>query len=35
MNENAFHLSAKNNLDKYIRLCFSGQSEEEIKQGLL
>jgi GntR family transcriptional regulator/MocR family aminotransferase len=33
--ENAFHLNNKNNEDKYIRLGFSGQSEEKTAQGLL
>lgn len=33
--ENAFHLSARNNLNKYLRLGFSGQSEEKIEQGLI
>lgn len=33
--ENSFHLSEKNNQDKYLRLGFSGQSEENLKKGLL
>lgn len=33
--ENAFHLNEENCQDKFIRLGFSGQSEENIKQGLL
>ncbi len=33
--ENAFHLTPKNNENKFIRLGFAGQSEEKIKQGLL
>jgi len=33
--ENAFHLNAQNNKNKFIRLGFAGQSEEKIKQGLL
>ena len=33
--ENAFHLIEPNNQNKYIRLGFSGQNEEDIKQGLL
>jgi len=33
--ENAFHLDNKNNQDRYIRLGFAGQNEENIQQGLL
>jgi len=33
--ENAFHLNAKNDENRYLRLGFAGQSEEKIKQGLL
>ena len=33
--ENAFHLVAEQDHNKYLRLGFSGQSEEKIKQGLL
>lgn len=33
--ENAFHLNEEDDKDKHIRIGFSGQSEEEIKQGLL
>jgi GntR family transcriptional regulator/MocR family aminotransferase len=33
--ENSFHLSNKNDDDQYIRLGFSGQSEENIKLGLM
>ena len=33
--ENAFHLDAANNQDKFLRLGFAGQNEENIKQGLL
>jgi GntR family transcriptional regulator/MocR family aminotransferase len=32
--ENSFHLINENNEDRYIRLGFSGQSEDKIKQGL-
>ena len=33
--ENAFHLDTANNQDKFLRLGFAGQNEENIKQGLL
>jgi GntR family transcriptional regulator/MocR family aminotransferase len=33
--ENAFHLTQKNDENKFIRLGFAGQSEDKIKQGLL
>lgn len=33
--ENAFHLNVQNDENKFIRLGFAGQSEEQIKQGLL
>ncbi|MEW6990973.1 PLP-dependent aminotransferase family protein [Colwelliaceae bacterium 6441] len=33
--ENSFHLEKDNNKDKFIRLGFSGQDEENIRQGLL
>lgn len=33
--ENSFHLEQKDTLNKYIRLGFSGQSEDDIQQGLL
>lgn len=33
--EDAFHLDEQNNEDKYIRLGFSGQSEESMEKGLL
>ena len=33
--ESAFHLTPKNDENKFIRLGFAGQSEEKIKQGLL
>ncbi|NQZ87603.1 MAG: PLP-dependent aminotransferase family protein [Colwellia sp.] len=32
--ENSFHLNHENDEDQYIRLGFSGQSEEKIQQGL-
>ncbi|MDO6447513.1 PLP-dependent aminotransferase family protein [Colwellia sp. 1_MG-2023] len=33
--ENAFHLMAERNQNRFIRLGFSGQNEENIQQGLL
>ncbi|MCI2284911.1 hypothetical protein L3081_17840 [Colwellia sp. MSW7] len=33
--EHAFHLDQKNDQDKYIRLGFAGQNEQQLKQGLL
>ena len=33
--EHAFHLDQNNNQDKYIRLGFAGQNEQQLKQGLL
>jgi GntR family transcriptional regulator/MocR family aminotransferase len=33
--EHAFHLDQNNDQDKYIRLGFAGQNEQQLKQGLL